>query len=90
VRGFLFGDLRGVGDEVPGALCDGDVHHAAIDLHGRVAAADGFVEGGDDLAGAFDLVFAGTEDAVDGLDLSRMDQVFAFEADGADVLSLGD
>jgi len=71
--------------DAPRALDDGPVDHRAVQGQHALALP---VEGVDDLPGPLDLPVARREDAVDRLDLGRMDAGLAAETERAGELGL--
>ena len=72
------------------ALGNRAVYHMAVQLHRAESLGLRVFPGFQHLASVDDLLFAGTESIVDRLDVLRMDDVLAAEAQGPRLLRLGD
>src|SRR2546430_14761273 len=71
----------GCADHPPGTIDDGGVQQLPVERHGALAVRLGALERVDDAARLFDLGGARREAFVDGLDLLRMDERLADEAE---------
>ena len=71
----------GRADHPPGAIDDGRVQQLPVERHGALAVRLGALERLDDAARLFELGRARREAFVDGLDLLRMDERLADEAE---------
>ena len=82
---------RGLDGEGAAGLLDVQVlDHAAVDGDDALAGGLGLLEGGDDAAGLLDLLGARGEGGVARLDLARVDEGLAVEAEVAALLALGE